>query len=72
MKDSSYLEFILVPLFVVGFLWIVLMICKKAGFSHWWIILLAIPFAQVILWWVFAFVKWSAEELDLISEDEPK
>lgn len=40
-------------------------IAKKAGFSKWWSLLMIIPFINLIVLWIFAFIKWPAEDLNV-------
>ena len=35
-------------------------VAKKAGFSRWWSLTLVVPFVNVIMIWVFAFIEWPA------------
>ena len=37
-------------------------VAKKAGFSRWWSLTLVVPFVNVIMIWVFAFIEWPAEK----------
>ncbi len=34
----------------------------KAGFSGWWAILLFVPFLNVVIIWLFAFIDWPVEK----------
>ena len=36
-------------------------IVTKAGFSGWWVVLLMVPFLNIALIWLFAFIEWPAE-----------
>lgn len=35
-------------------------VLNKAGFTGWWSLLSIIPFVNILVFWVFAFIKWPA------------
>ena len=54
---SSLYGFMILVLIVLP-VWATSRIAKKAGFSPYWSIVVVLPFANVVLFWVFAFVEW--------------
>ena len=50
------LVIILVPLLIYRPL------AKKAGFSGWWALVCWIPFVNIVVLWVFAFIEWPVEK----------
>lgn len=45
-------------------------IARKAGFSGWWGVTLAVPFVNLIMIWVLAFVEWREPRPPLGKKEE--
>ncbi len=57
----GFVELLLIVMILVLIVlpvWATSRIAKKAGFSPYWSIVVVLPFANVVLFWVFAFVEW--------------
>jgi uncharacterized membrane protein YhaH (DUF805 family) len=53
-----WLSLIYFLLFAVIFLFPIMKILQKAGYSGWWCVLTMVPLLNLILLWVFASARW--------------
>jgi hypothetical protein len=58
MGNLSFFHWILVLLVVLLYIFPVVKILQKAGYSGWWCALLVIPLVNIVMLWVFAFARW--------------
>jgi len=54
----SIWHWIIVIFFLFIYLFPVVKILNKAGYSGWWCILAFVPLLNLIMLWVFAFASW--------------
>lgn len=65
MGIPSFYELVIVfSILLILFLYVLMFwkIVKKAGFSGWWALVTFIPFLNIVMFWVFAFIKWPIEK----------
>ena len=58
MGTFSVLHWIIVIVLLFAYLFPIVKILQKAGYSGWWCILMFFPFLNFIMLWVFAFASW--------------
>jgi uncharacterized membrane protein YhaH (DUF805 family) len=58
MGNLSFFHWIIVLLVLLLYIFPVVKILQKAGYSGWWCALLVIPLVNVVMLWVFAFARW--------------
>lgn len=58
----NWVEYTLVGFLIMYFMYACGMILARIGKSPAWCLLLFIPFVQIIVLWIFAFMKWPAFE----------
>jgi hypothetical protein len=60
MDTFSLWHWIVVLPFLFIFLFPVIKILQKAGYSSWWVLLWFIPIGNIVALWIFAFADWPA------------
>ena len=58
MGSMSIWHWIIVIFFLFIYLFPVVKILNKAGYSGWWCIVAFVPLLNLIMLWVFAFASW--------------
>ena len=58
MGSFSILHWIIVIFVLFVYLFPVVKVLNKAGYSGWWCILAIVPLVNLIMLWVFAFASW--------------
>jgi uncharacterized membrane protein YhaH (DUF805 family) len=58
MGNLSFFHWIIVLLVLLLYIFPVVKILQKAGYSGWWCVLVFIPLVNVVMLWVFAFARW--------------
>jgi uncharacterized membrane protein YhaH (DUF805 family) len=58
MEALSFIHWIVVLLFLFLYLFPLVKILHKAGYSGWWCLLTFVPLVNLIMFWVFAFASW--------------
>jgi uncharacterized membrane protein YhaH (DUF805 family) len=58
MDSPAIGSWIIIILIVFLYLFPVVKILHKAGYSGWWCILAFIPLVNLVMIWVFAFASW--------------
>ena len=60
MHDFSLWRLIAVLVVLFVFLFPVVKILHKAGYSGWWVLLWFVPIGNIVALWIFAFADWPA------------
>jgi len=60
MGVFSLFHFDPVAVFLFVFLFPVVKILQKAGYSGWWVLLWFVPIGNIVALWIFAFADWPA------------
>ena len=58
MGSLSIFHWIILILIVFIYLFPVIKILQKAGYSGWWVLVGFVPLLNIIMLWVFAFASW--------------
>jgi hypothetical protein len=60
MGGFSLWHWIIVLVFLFIFMFPVVKILQKAGYSGWWVLLWFVPVGNIVALWIFAFADWPA------------
>ena len=60
MGGLSLWHWVVVLLTLFIFLFPVIKIPRKAGYSGWWVLLWFVPIGNIVALWIFAFAEWPA------------
>ena len=55
---STFNLYLIILLVILVNLILSLLVIRKFGFSGWWAILTCIPFINIILLWILAYIEW--------------
>jgi hypothetical protein len=59
MDDSNVAGALIgIVIVLVVFVFPLVKIIRKAGYSGWWILIWLVPLANIVMLWVFAFADW--------------
>lgn len=62
MGGISIWHWVIVLLLLVGWIWPLAVILRKAGFSGWWAALATLPVAGMFVLWGLAIAQWPSRE----------
>jgi len=58
MGGFSIFHWIIVIAILFVYLFPVIKILQKAGYTGWWSVLILIPGVNLVMLWIFAFARW--------------
>jgi len=58
MGNLSLVHWIIVLAVLFLYVFPVVKILNKAGYSGWWCLILLVPLVNIVMFWVFAFAQW--------------
>jgi uncharacterized membrane protein YhaH (DUF805 family) len=60
MGEFSAFHWIIVLVVLIIFIFPIVKILQKAGYSGWWVLFWFIPIGNIVALWIFAFADWPA------------